>query len=140
MKRLFTALAAIAIISFAGACQSPAKKAPAKTIQTIKVEKKDVAKKEADIPTVLDFSASWCPPCRAFAPIFKEVSNEYKGKANFKTIDVDENQALAAKYGVRSIPTVIILDKDQKVLDTNVGFMDKHAFKSFLKRNIKPLK
>jgi len=62
-------------------------------------------------PVVLDFSATWCGPCRMQKPILEELEKQYADKVEFKVIDVDENQELATKYGIHAVPTLII-EKD----------------------------
>lgn len=79
---------------------------------------------------VVDFYATWCGPCKMFAPIFEEVSNDYD--FNFIKIDVDNYQDIAREYGVMSIPTIILF-KDGKEVKRNTGFMSKEDFINFLK-------
>ncbi|HOW14544.1 thioredoxin [Methanosarcina sp.] len=59
-------------------------------------------------PMLLDFSATWCGPCRMQKPILEELEKKYGDKVEFKVIDVDENQELASKYGIHAVPTLII--------------------------------
>lgn len=61
-----------------------------------------------DKPVLVDFYADWCGPCKMMAPILKELSPQVKGMARVIKVDVDKNQPIAAKYGIRSIPTTII--------------------------------
>ncbi|MCR5655124.1 MAG: thioredoxin [Lachnospiraceae bacterium] len=82
---------------------------------------------------VVDFSATWCGPCRMLAPVIDEVSEEMSD-VNFFNIDVDECQALAIKYGVSSIPAVMVFKKGEKVAQ-NVGFVPKDAIKQFVEAN-----
>ncbi|MEM2722585.1 MAG: thioredoxin, partial [Thermoplasmata archaeon] len=63
---------------------------------------------ESNIPVVVDFSATWCGPCRALEPNLEALSKEYEGKVKFVRVDVDENQELAVQYGIRSVPTLLL--------------------------------
>ncbi|MEI7812602.1 MAG: thioredoxin [Ignavibacteria bacterium] len=78
----------------------------------------------SDILVVIDFWAVWCGPCRMIAPIIEQLAIEYEGKVKVGKLDIDENQQTAIKYGVRSIPTVLLI-KDGKVVDTIIGAVPK---------------
>ena len=69
---------------------------------------------------MVDFWATWCGPCKMLAPVIEDIGKKYDGKAVVAKVDVDENQSLAAKYGVMSIPTVIFF-KDGKEIGRKVG-------------------
>ena len=75
---------------------------------------------------VVDFWAEWCGPCRMVGPVIDELATEYDGKALIAKVDVDENSELSAQYGVRSIPTILIL-KDGEIVDKHVGVTTKAA-------------
>jgi thioredoxin 1 len=78
--------------------------------------------------TVVDFWAPWCGPCRMVAPIIEELAEEYDGKAKICKVNTDDEQDLAVKFGIRSIPTILFL-KDGKVVDQMVGAAAKQTFK-----------
>ena len=76
-------------------------------------------------PMIVDFSATWCPPCRQLKPIFEKLAEEFRGRIDFVTVDVDENPSLAMEYGANSIPMMVFLNKDGQVQNTIVGFQNR---------------
>jgi thioredoxin 1 len=91
----------------------------------------EVEVSKSDKPVLIDFWAAWCGPCRMIAPIVEELAVEYEGKAKIGKVDVDENQQTAIKFGVRSIPTLLIF-KDGKLNDTIIGAVPKSQIVSKL--------
>ncbi|MGP2656256.1 thioredoxin [Malaciobacter sp. WC5094] len=76
---------------------------------------------------LVDFWAPWCGPCRMLSPVIDELAAEFEGKAKVCKVNSDEEQDLAVKFGVRSIPTIIFM-KDGEVVDTMIGASSKQAF------------
>ena len=80
--------------------------------------------KSGNQPLVVDFWATWCGPCRMMAPIIEELAKEYEGKAVIGKCDVEENEDLAAEFGIRNIPTILFF-KNGEVVDKIVGAQQK---------------
>ena len=79
---------------------------------------------QADLPVLIDFWAVWCGPCKAIAPTIEEIAGDYAGKVKVGKLNVDQNQNTAMQYGVRSIPTLLIM-KSGEVVSQIVGAVPK---------------
>ncbi len=92
-------------------------------------------------PVMVDFFAYWCGPCQIAAPIIDKLAKEYAGKAMITKLDVDENHDVAQRFGVMSIPTVIMFQKNAKgeieELDRQIGFAGEDGYRQMLEKAIK---
>ena len=88
---------------------------------------------QSDMPVVVDFWAPWCNPCVGFAPVFSDVAHEQAGTARFVKIDTEAQQQLAAQFGIRSIPTLMIFKDGQRV-DMVVGAVPKTTLANTLEK------
>ena len=84
-------------------------------------------------PVLVDFWAEWCGPCKMIAPVLDELADEFDGRARIGKVNIDEQQALAAEYGIRAIPTLLVFSKGQ-VAEQIVGARSKRDFKASLDR------
>ena len=90
----------------------------------------------ADRPVLVDFWAEWCAPCRALGPVIESLSEEFADQATIAKLDVDANQQAAMRYGIRSIPTVLLFNKGELV-DTFIGVRSRSDYETSL-RNLLP--
>ena len=89
----------------------------------------------SDVPVLLDFWAPWCCPCKRIAPVLDELAVEFAGKVKIVKINIDDNQATPAQFGVRSIPTLLLF-KDGKPVASQVGALPKNQLAAFINQNI----
>lgn len=90
---------------------------------------------KSNLPVLVDFWAIWCMPCKMIAPIVDEIANEFEGKLKVGKVDIDNNQNFAMKFGIRSIPTLLIF-KDGKVVEQIVGAAPKKALIEKISKHI----
>ena len=101
------------------------------SIQHISDENFQQAVLESDLPVLVDYWDEWCGPCKMIAPILDEVARDYGDKIRVVKVNVDENQSVPAKYGIRGIPTLMLF-RNGAVVDTKVGALSKSQLTLFL--------
>ncbi|MFZ4756715.1 MAG: thioredoxin TrxA [Burkholderiaceae bacterium] len=90
---------------------------------------------KADSLVLVDYWAEWCGPCKMIAPLLDEVAKDYDGKVRVVKVNVDENQEITAKYGIRGIPTLKLFKNGEEVA-TKVGALSKSQLTAFLDNNL----
>ncbi len=86
---------------------------------------------QASVPVLVDFTADWCPPCHMLHPTLEKIAADYAGRAKVVQVDVDRASGLARQYGVRSIPTLLVIE-DGKVVDQTIGLQPESQLKTML--------
>jgi len=105
------------------------------SIPQLNTESFKLAVASSATPLLIDFWAPWCGPCKAIAPILEELAAELKGKLSIAKVNIDENESIAAEFGIRAIPTMLLF-KGGKVAEQIVGMMPKAALKTKLSAQI----
>ena len=85
----------------------------------------------AQVPVLIDFSAAWCGPCRALAPLVAEIAEEYDGRVKVCTVDIDEQPGLASSFGIMNVPTLVVM-KNGKISRRSVGLVSRSRIRSML--------
>lgn len=90
---------------------------------------------KSDVPVLVDFSATWCGPCRQIAPLVEQLAEEYQGKVKVTTVDIDESPGTAQKFGIRGVPTLYVF-KGGEVVEQQVGAVPKKTIAEMLDKSL----
>lgn len=90
---------------------------------------------QSDLPVLVDFSAEWCPPCRLIEPTIESLAKEFAGRVRVGKVDVDASSDVAERYGVHSMPTLLVL-RDGRVVDQRIGAAPPHVLRDFLAAHV----
>jgi thioredoxin 1 len=104
-------------------------------IKNLSLDNFDNEVSSSNLPVLVDFWAEWCGPCKSLGPILEEISNDLEGKLQVAKVNLDENQDLAMKYSIRSIPTLLLF-KGGELIDTKVGLLPKSDLVEWLDSKI----
>lgn len=141
MKKLILFFAAaFALVATSCAGSGNKSKDPVETQQPAENEAATAASQSLaanGLPVVVDFSAEWCPPCRQLKPIFAKLKEEYAGKVDFITVNVDSLPDLSNEYGISSIPALVYLSPDGKEVYRSIGFQEASQIKTDISRYLK---
>lgn len=136
-KLIFCALTALILIS----CSGNNSKETGSTETVISTESHEYTQEDSaavnqeydeNLPTLLDFSATWCGPCKMIAPLVHDLNMEYKGKVNFIYVDIDEDPEKAGRFEIQAVPTFVLIDVDGNIVNRIEG-ADSESLKSALK-------
>lgn len=100
-----------------------------------KISQNELQAEIANGVSVIDFSATWCGPCKMLAPVLEQISEEFDGKINFLNIDVDDNEEVAVQYGITNIPALVVV-KDGEKQEMQVGFQPKDSLVEVFKKYV----
>jgi thioredoxin 1 len=90
---------------------------------------------QSDLPVLVDFWAEWCGPCRMVGPVVEELSHTMKGKIKVAKLNVDENQEIAMRHGIKSIPSLLLFSAGKEIART-VGAASKEAYQKFVEQSL----
>lgn len=106
-----------------------------KNVVTVNEANFDAVVLGSDVPVLVDFTATWCGPCRQIAPLVDQIADEYVGRAKVAKLDIDDSPGIAQKYGIRGVPTIYVF-KGGQVVAQQVGAVPKTALVSLVERTL----